>query len=271
VSGRLAWGLVALALLLILSATGIALTSGAGVDLGNDVFIWAIAVAFAAAGVLIASRQPGNAIGWLFLGAAVGAGLGALAGSYADYWVDSGAGSETLGKTAAWYEELDWMSFILVPVTFLLLLFPDGRLPSPRWRPIAWCAGLGIAGSFVAQGLHPGRLQDHPQVRNPYGVDSSLLDLLEGLAVLALLVGVVGSAVSLIVRYRRARHPELRYGLPCGRGRMRHHTWHEQPPVPPVAGRAHRPVGLDDRAGALAQRPAQGGEQRGERARRPDP
>ena len=149
--------------------------AGTGVDVRVEVFIWAIGLVFATAGVLIAVRQPRNAIGWIFLGAAVAAGLSSLAGSYADYWVDSGAGPEALGKTAAWYGELSWIPFILVPSTFLLLLFPDGRLLSPRWRPVAWCAGVGIAGIFVAQGLRPGPIADYPEIRNPYGVDSGVL------------------------------------------------------------------------------------------------
>ena len=96
------------------------------------------------------------------------------------------------------------MPFILVPTTFLLLLFPDGRLLSPRWRLVGWCAGVGIAGSFVLTGLHPGPIYDYPGVTNPYGVDSIVLDVLEGLAALAVVVGVFGSAVSLILRFRRS-------------------------------------------------------------------
>jgi hypothetical protein len=196
---RLAWGLAGLALVLIVSATVVSSTGGSGV------FIWAITVVFAAVGVLIALRQPRNAIGWLFLGAAVGAGLGALAASYADYWIDARTGPALLGKSAAWYGDLSWMPFILVPGTFLLLLFPDGRLLSSRWRPVAWCAGLGIAANFIAEGLHAGRISDYPQIKNPYGVDSVAVDALQGLAALALLVAVVGSPLSLVLRFRRAK------------------------------------------------------------------
>jgi hypothetical protein len=200
-----AWPLVALALALVVSAGLISVTSGAGVKLSGDIFVWAISLLFAATGLLIAVRHAGNAIGWLFLGAAVAAGLGSLASSYADYWVDSRAGPEMIGKTAAWYAELSWMPFILVPATFLLLLFPDGRLLSSRWRPVAWCAGLGIAGNFVAEGLHPGRIPDYPEIRNPYGIDGFALDALEGVSVLAVLVAIVGSSLSLVLRFRRAR------------------------------------------------------------------
>jgi signal transduction histidine kinase len=203
-AGFLAWGLATLALVLLVVAAVVSVTSGSDSNVDSGVFTAAIALVFATTGVLIANRQPWNAIGWIFLGAAAAAGLGSLAGSYADYWVDSRAGSETLGRTAAWYGELSWMPFILVPSTFLLLLFPDGRLLSPRWRPVAWCAGVGIAATFVVQGLHPGPLSDHPEIKNPYGVEGGLRDLLEGLAFLALVIGLLGSALSLILRFRRA-------------------------------------------------------------------
>ena len=205
VSTRLAWALVALAVVLLVSGAVVLLASGIGVDVGKEGIIWVLTLVFAATGLLVASRFPGNAIGWTFLGAAVAAGLARLASSYADYWVHGREGSEWLGKTAAWYGELSWMPFILVPVTFLLLLFPDGRLLSHRWRAVAWCAGVGIAGNFVLTGLHPGPIPDYPQVRNPYGVESDVLDGLEVLTVLALLIGIFGSALALIIRFRRAR------------------------------------------------------------------
>jgi hypothetical protein len=204
VKRRLAWLLVALAVVLMVSGAVVSVANG--IDLGvGEVMIWVITLVFAATGVLIASRHPGNAIGWTFLGAAVAAGLASLASSYADYWVHGRDGSEWLGKTAAWYGDLSWMPFILVPVTFLLLLFPDGRVLSRRWRAVAWCAGVGIAGTFVLTGLHPGPIPDYPQIRNPYGVESGVLDGLEALAFLALLIGIFGSALSLIIRFRRAR------------------------------------------------------------------
>ena len=203
-SGWLAWGLVALALLFLAAAAVVSVASGGDIAAGSMVFVSALGLGFATAGVLIAVRQPRNSIGWIFLGAAVAAGLGALAASYADYWVDDREGPEALGKLAAWYEELGWMGFILVPSTFLLLLFPDGRLLSSRWRPVAWCAGGGIVGTFVLQGLHPGPLSDHPEINNPYGVESPLLDVLEGLALLVLAIGILGSALSLILRFRRS-------------------------------------------------------------------
>ncbi|MEJ7875732.1 MAG: hypothetical protein WKF62_03655, partial [Solirubrobacterales bacterium] len=151
-----------------------------------------------------AGRHPDNAIGWIFLSVGVSAGLAQLAGGYAGYWTGGHGGSKALGELAASYGTQSWIPFILLPATFLLLLFPDGRLPSPRWRWIARCAALGIAGAFVSGVLLPGPLEDYPQLQNPYGVDTPLIDALTGLSFLLLLVAIVGSAAALSVRFRRA-------------------------------------------------------------------
>ena len=208
-SRRLAWGLAASTVLLMSGAEALALATGTGGDRGSGLFLWAIALVFSAVGALIASRRPGNAIGWLFLGAGVAAGVSAVAGSYADYWVEARVGPALLGKTAALYGDLSWIPWILVPSTFLLLLFPDGRLLSRRWRPVAWCAAAAIGGGFVAGVLHAGHMEDRPQLTNPYGVKSPLIDALQGLSWLLLVIAIVGSVTSLILRFRRA-HGEQR-------------------------------------------------------------
>jgi MFS family permease len=198
---RLAWVLAMVAIVLMLSSVVMSAAAGAS----SSVFIWAIALVFSAVGLLIASRQSRNAIGWIFLMAGMGAGLGSVSHSTAQYWVDGHDVPAALGKASALYGELSWIPFILMPVTFLLLLFPDGRLLSSRWRAIAWCAALGIAGSFVADGLKPGKIPDFPQIMNPLGVSHPLRDLLEGLSAIAALIGIVGSSAGLIVRFRRSR------------------------------------------------------------------
>jgi hypothetical protein len=196
---RLAWALWVVTAALLASGWVIA---GLGAHL--DVFIAAVALVFSGVGALIASRQPGNATGWILLGVGIATGLAALAGSYATRWLNGDGGSRTLGETAAWYGNLSWIPFILVPCTFVLLLFPDGRLLSRRWRWVAWSAGAGIAGTFVASGVYPGPIDDHPQLENPYGIESPLLGPLTGVAALLVLIGIAGSAASLIVRFRGA-------------------------------------------------------------------
>ena len=199
---RLAWGLVVVTVALFLAGL-----LGAAFDL-RIAFIWVIGLVFSVVGALIATRQPGNAIGWIFLSVGVSAGLAELSHGYADYWLEGNGGSKALGELAAVYSSQSWMPFILVPATFIVLLFPDGHLLSPRWRPVAWCAAVGIAGAFLTTALATGPLDDYPQLDNPYAVDSPVLDPLAGLSFLLVLIGIVGSAVSLILRFRRARGEE---------------------------------------------------------------
>jgi hypothetical protein len=198
--GRLAWALAGIAPALLVAGWLLD-----GVDVGSSGLVPTLGLAFSLVGAMIASRQPDNAMGWLFLGIGATTGLGLLAGAYAQRWVDGGGGSRALGETAAVYGSVSWIPFILVPCTFVLLLFPDGHLLSPRWRGVAWCAGLGIAGIFLASFVQPGPLEDYPTVDNSYGIEGPLLDLLTGLSVLLLLIGFVGSAASVIVRFRRAQ------------------------------------------------------------------
>lgn len=200
---RLAAALVALTLGLLIAAMAFVVAAGDAYALGG-LFVWTIALVFMLVGALIATRHPGNAIGWIFLSVGVAAGLGHLAWAYADYWVGGNGGSKALGEAAASYGSVSWMPFILVPATFLLLLFPDGHLLSRRWRKIAWCAAVGIAGGFVTTVLTPGPLDDYPQIANPYAVTSSALDPLTALSFLLVLIGILGSAASLIARFRRA-------------------------------------------------------------------
>ena len=200
----LPWALVAVAVVLLISAEVLAVATGVHSVFGS-LFIWAIGLVFGATGGLIAARLPRNPIGWLFLVAAVSAGVASLTGTYADHYVATRERPETLGDAAAVYGDLSWMPFMLLPATFLLALFPNGHLLSPRWRPVAWCAAIGMAGSFVVGFIKPGPIADQPGLMNPFTVDSPLIDPLEGVALLMVAIGMIGSAVSLVLRFRRSQ------------------------------------------------------------------
>ncbi len=209
----LAWSLVTLSVALLLGGAALSRVASSAVsDLSfvgetDDASVVAILITllpFSVVGTIVASRKPRNAIGWLFCGVGVTLGLNSFAGDFAEFWLASGFGVSSLGETAAWFSSWLWFLLIFVPMSLLLLLFPDGRLPSPRWRPVAWLAGLGISGFVVGYALDPGPLGDFPQIVNPYGVDSPVV----GVATLAasVVVGVcmVASAISVIVRARHA-------------------------------------------------------------------
>jgi hypothetical protein len=202
----LAWSLVVLSVVLLVSGPTLALMTRSSVPDLNDglVTLSVLALAFSVVGAIIASRQPRNAIGWIFGGVGVTIGFSSFAGNYAEFWLASGFGRGVLGETAAWFASWSWTLLVYLPTSFLLLLFPDGRLPSPRWRPVAWCAVLGLIGFLAGYTLNPGPLEDFPQIMNPYGVDSLILEAVGVAGAILASASMVASAISLIVRMRRA-------------------------------------------------------------------
>src|SRR5215216_3268910 len=213
-ASRLAWSLVVLSVALHVGGIALARTTGStdpGLPYGgavDAVFTLATWLPFSVVGAFVASRHPRNTIGWIFCSIGLVLGLSTLARGYAEFWLASGWGSRSLGETAAWFASWWWTLVVVVPTTFLLLLFPDGRLPSPRWRPVAWCAGLGISSFVVGYALDPGPLGDFPQVVNPYGVDSPVVGVVTVAATLVVGICMVASAISVIVRARHAGRVE---------------------------------------------------------------
>src|SRR5215211_3086895 len=177
---------------------------GSQAELDSAVLNLATVLTFSVVGAILASRHPRNAIGWIFCGIGLVVGLGTLARGYAEFWLASGSGTRSLAETAAWFGSWSWVLLVYVPTSFMLLLFPDGRLPSPRWRPVAWYAGLGIIGFVVGLATEAGPLEDFPQIANPYGFDSPVLGVVGDAGAIVAGGSMVASAISLIVRMRRA-------------------------------------------------------------------
>jgi multisubunit Na+/H+ antiporter MnhF subunit len=208
-AARLGWALGAISLALWVVGEGLGLAAP-GVSNGPgilDAEFLAIVAVFSAMGALIASRQPRNPIGWILCGVGLAAALATFSHGYAEHWLDGGGGPDLLGKSAAEYGEVSWMPLVLPCATFLLLLFPDGRLLSPRWRWVARAAAAGIVCGFVGSVLIPGKIPDYPQVINPYGL-KSLSDPLQALGFAMLAIALVGSPLSLVLRFRRAATDE---------------------------------------------------------------
>jgi hypothetical protein len=166
-----------------------------------------VALAFASVGAVVASRLPHNAIGWLFCGCGVLATAELLGSQYAIYGLLTEQGSVPRPELGAWLYE--WTGFVAacLTATFVLMLFPDGRLPSPAWRPLPWLTGAGIVLSASAFAFQPGPLLLSVFVENPLGIaaarDAVITMGLLGIGLV--LSGLVLSIASLAVRYRRAR------------------------------------------------------------------
>jgi hypothetical protein len=163
-------------------------------------------VVFSATGTVVAGRQPRNPIGWLFLGVAVSSSLAILSSAIADHGVEAGRPYSMLTRLAACYGSASWVPAMLPPLTFLLLLFPDGRLLGRRWRLMAWCSAAAILVMFAGTVVHPGPLEDYPQIANPLAVPGS--DGLDGLGYLLGIVALVGCPASQVLRFRRAGRTE---------------------------------------------------------------
>jgi hypothetical protein len=161
-------------------------------------------LAFPVVGALIASRRPKNPIGWICLAD----GFLWMFLSVIDYYGVYGLarpGSVPLPVVIYALAQWLWVPTVGLLAIYLVLLFPDGGLPSRRWRPLAWFSGVVIVSESVAQGLIPGPLPDFGGVRNPFGLEGRpwVEDAANALLV-PLLLCILASVVSLILRYRRS-------------------------------------------------------------------
>jgi signal transduction histidine kinase len=157
-------------------------------------------------GYLIAIKRPDNTIGWLLLGIGVVFGLTAFADSYAGYAINTGA-DPAGGALAGAVNGPSWIPIVVLPATFLPLLFPDGHLPSRRWRWFAWFMAISFTVIALLILLSPGDMADsgYPGVQNPLGVEALGPILEPALAVIATIpIGVAGSLLGLILRFRRS-------------------------------------------------------------------
>jgi len=161
-------------------------------------------------GGLIASRHPKNPYGWLWLGFSFGFALAGLAWAYAAYALFAEPGSllapRTVGTGVA---VLGWLVG-LTCLPLLLLLFPDGRPPSQRWRFVIWVDFVAGAVLLIVAPFVPGRSGFAP-VKNPLGIGGVVGEAITTIVpalVYVLFATVVLSALSLMVRFRRARGVE---------------------------------------------------------------
>ena len=201
----LSWYMCALSL--GLTALGLLLLVLGREHLGGLVFEqWAedavVAVGFSTIGAVVAPRFPArNPVGWLFCAIGLVGAVLLFCGEYAAYSLLSWPGSQPSGEAAAWVASWLWVAHVGL-FTFLGLLFPDGKLPSPRWRPFAWLVGATVLAGSVATAVSPGPVEGLGFHRNPLGIEA-LPDLSVSVEILAFAL-MLGAAASLFARLRRS-------------------------------------------------------------------
>jgi signal transduction histidine kinase len=110
----------------------------------SDVFANVTSLGVPVVGFVLASRRPANRLGWLFLGAGLGLGLGFFSTQYAQHALAAVPGSWPAGRAVAWFSNWIW-AIPYALLAFVFLLFPTGQLLSPRWRAAAW----SVAGAYT--------------------------------------------------------------------------------------------------------------------------
>ena len=208
-TARIAWSLWTVTLGLVVGAHVLALVNRPAAPFyGYWIESTLIGPTFATLGALIVSRRPRNIIGWLFLVSSVASGMQFFSGQYATVALSEASRLPT-GAYAAWLSTMLQASSVFAAL-FLLMLFPTGRLPSPRWQLLAWTTGLAVAVSLASLALAPGPLRDFAAARNPFGIEAAAagVAITQAVGVWVVLACVVAIVVSLILRFHRSRGEE---------------------------------------------------------------
>ncbi|GAA4187737.1 hypothetical protein GCM10022252_21800 [Streptosporangium oxazolinicum] len=188
---------------------GSLLEIGMPVPFGQWLFIVACVI-LPSVGLLIAVRRPDNPYGWLLLVTAVCLGLGCLGvGVMVTYGDSHGPLAVAAAALVSLFSVFYGLSWVFIP-----LIFPDGRLPSPRWRPVAWIAGVAILLHWLGVLLSPDEVYATAFPHgNPLGLEGAaglLAAFAGGLGQLTVFLVALSVLVSLVRRGRRGLLAERR-------------------------------------------------------------
>jgi hypothetical protein len=210
-AARIGWALAAVSsllgvggLLLVLRLRGVPLPVGPAVSEGDVVFAVGmvfLAVVFPAVGALIAARHPRNPIGWMLVAFGL---MQALTGGlmYARWALFVASVPVPFAAGATWLSSWIWAPSLALLATFLPLLLPTGRLPSPRWRPVAWLAATATAAAVMAVAVRLWPLRGVGLLEPAIDLGGAEAVFNAGLAVMA--ACTVAALASLAARWRRA-------------------------------------------------------------------
>jgi hypothetical protein len=209
----LAWSLAALSMAIFIAASVLSTLARPAPSPGDpsatgtsgDTVGFVLFLAFPIVGAVVASRRPRNPIGWILLADGLLWMILAVTDSYFVYGVARPGSVPYPVAVGTISNQWLWILAVGLIGIYLLLLFPDGKLPSRRWRPLALFSAVAIVLSSVAEGLAPGPLENQGMVRNPFGVETLPWLVNASYILLPLLpLCIFASAMSVVLRYRRS-------------------------------------------------------------------
>jgi signal transduction histidine kinase len=203
---RAAWSLCGLTLVLVACATAFGIPNDT--PAGELAFLVSV-VSCAVVGGMVASHRPANPIGWFFLASALSFAATMFMSEYAKYGLLTEPGSLPAARAMVWPVSWLWVSGAVLMLVFVPLYFPDGRLVSRRWRPVAWFAVFFSLLAAVVSAIEPGEIQGSGLV-NPLGTElPRLATVVLDAVVLPLWLGLLfASAATLVARFRRSGREE---------------------------------------------------------------
>jgi hypothetical protein len=209
----LAWSLYGFLICLSTVWSGIGLLGQGGsrnvLYLASEALIsLAAPVVFAIVAALIVSRQPRNALGWVLMVVVGAFVVGTPLENYTEHVTPSSPAPTAVILLVVWFSNWNWL-LLIIPLLFILLLFPNGRPPTSRWRwvgvaAIVWAALFVLVATLSRRLTTPDIVLD-----NPIGVlGKGTVELLASVWIAGLLLLLAACALALFVRYRRANDTE---------------------------------------------------------------
>jgi class 3 adenylate cyclase len=179
-----------------------------------------VAIPFVSMGALLGARRPRNPIGWLFIAAGMCTALTVFGEGYATYSFARHGSSLPLTDPIAWLQNWMWVPLVAFGLVYPFMLFPHGKLPSRRWRWVAWGAAPFMLAFGLAIALEPGQLQSVADgYANPYSIEAATAEAALSILGLPFIAAAVLPVGAMARRFRRStgdEHEQIKWLLFAG-------------------------------------------------------